>query len=426
MSAKTPAADRNAKVRNALQAPTEENAKVLYETLTLDWGMPEVPVERGRVGVPLSRLKDRILESHQSDEETFAEKQFGTKSPFVAAAAAGPAYQEGSIKQVDDMREKAAVDESVVGAASPVEVDPEIVDVQRSAAPVLSVIQSVAQAGFTAQYNVIDNRNDPIGFVSESEAMDLSGESEGDFSLTTATKDMKIWADQVNISDFAQRAESSLGYMDLTQTTMGQRVVAHALQKAKAIFYGDPSVGAGDKSVEDADAYEGLAKIAVDAGNNTDKSTVSSGFLDDLLDEVTVKIENSGLTWDRARILCSPRFYNAVYDEVTPVVRIDGYDADVEYGPRGLAISTDNGTVQLTSCPNIRNYSGLSGTNFTSDNGDVFLIDEQAVQFRQLAPLSTVPLGRVGLADKVAMFEYGTLIDKSQGEHIEYFEGYDI
>jgi hypothetical protein len=48
------------------------------------------------------------------------------------------------------------------------------------------------------------------------------------------------------------------------------------------------------------------------------------------------------------------------------------------------------------------------------------------MQFRQLAPFSTVPLGRTGLADKVAMFEYGTLIDKSQGEHTLWLQGYDI
>jgi hypothetical protein len=56
----------------------------------------------------------------------------------------------------------------------------------------------------------------------------------------------------------------------------------------------------------------------------------------------------------------------------------------------------------------------------------VFLIDEMAIQFRQLAPMSTVPLGRTGLADRIAMFEYYTLLDRSQGNHTYWFQDYDI
>jgi len=77
--------------------------------------------------------------------------------------------------------------------------------------------------------------------------------------------------------------------------------------------------------------------------------------------------------------------------------------------------------------PNIRNYSSLSSaTTNGGDNGDVFIYDTRNLQFRQLAPLSTVPLGKVGLADRAAMFEYGTLLSKSQGEHIRVLQAYDV
>jgi len=419
-----------------LATPTDDNARAVYDTLLRAFGLPEVPIEQGRVGVPVSHLQDKLLQSEREhgddpNTETRAESQFGTRSPFAAAAAAGPDYQDldsgKRIAPVESMEERAAIDYSVVGAASPVEVDPRLIDIQRGAAPVLDVITTQAQAGFEAQYNIIDGRSDPIGMVSESEAAgDISSLTEGDFSLSTENKRMKIYLDQARISDYSQRAEDTLNYMDLSQTTIGQRVIAHALFKAKQIFYGDPSVGAGDKSVEDGDAYEGMAKIFDDAGNSIDKSTTSSGFLEDLLDEVTVQVTNSGLMWDAARFLVSPQFYNAIYDEVTPTVRLDGYDADVEYGPRGLAIGTEQGTVQITPCDNIRSYSGLNGVGSASDTGDAFLIDERATQFRQLAPFSTVPLGRTGLADKVAMFEYGTLIDKAHGNHGLWLQGYDI
>jgi hypothetical protein len=37
-----------------------------------------------------------------------------------------------------------------------------------------------------------------------------------------------------------------------------------------------------------------------------------------------------------------------------------------------------------------------------------------------------VPLGRTGLADRVALFEYYTLVDKSSGEHLRWLQNYDI
>jgi hypothetical protein len=413
----------------------DERAKRIYHGLTTQWGMPETLIGTGgRTGVPLSALRQKAVENPDWLEDTY-----GDRNVFVKAMGAGTRYQESGheIRAVDEATtrsvpqpgsERALVDESIVGAASPVDVDPLIVDVQRSSAPVLNVIQTQAQPGFTAQYNIIDNRDDPVGFLSEAEAAgDLENQfSTQSFSLPSETKDMKIQLGLVKVSDFTQRAQQTLEYMDPRQTALGQATVAHALQKARAIFYGDPSVNAGDQSIEDGDAYEGLAKIFDDAGNSTDKSTVSSGFLEDLLDEVTVQVENTGLTWDRARYLVSPRFYNAVYNEVTPVVRLDGYDANVEYGPQGLAIGTEMGSVGITPCPNIRSYSGFTGTASNSDPGDVFLIDELAHQFRQLAPMSTVPLGRTGLADRVAMFEYGTLIDKDHGNHGLWLQSYDI
>jgi len=419
----------------------DERAKRIYHGLTTQWGMPETLIGTGgRTGVPLSALQRKAVEDGDWLEETYGSRNF-----FVEAMGAGPRYQEraqssGSVQirsleeateqtiRTPTGQERALVDENIVGAASPVDVDPLIVDVQRSAAPVLNVIQTQAQAGFKAQYNIIDNRDSPVGFLSEAEAAgDLESQfSPQSFDLPSETKDMKIQLGLVKVSDFTQRAQQTLEYMDPRQTALGQAVIAHALQKARGIFYGDPSVAAGDRSIEDDDAYEGLAKIFDDAGNSTDKSTVSSGFLEDLLDEVTTQTENTGLTWDRARYLVSPRFYNAVYNEVTPVVRLDGYDADVEYGPQGIAIGTEMGSVGITPCPNIRSYSGFAGTASNSDPGDVFLIDELAHQFRQLAPMSTVPLGRTGLADRVAMFEYGTLIPKDHGNHGLWLQGYDI
>ena len=412
-----------------------QRAQRVHEGLTTAWGMPEVVVNRnGMTGVPISALKQRYFNDPEELEETF-----GTRHPFVLAAMTGTGYEpdtlEGNsrttraIKTMSTEAEqgRALVDEGIIGAAAPVEVDPVITDVQRRAAPELDVIQSISQAGFSFQYNVIDQREDP-SYLSEADAAgDLeSNITPQSFTLSDDTLDMKRLVGLVKVSDFSQRAMETLEYMDPRETSLGQATIAHSLKKAKTLFYGDPSVGASDGSIEDTTAITGIAKKADDAGNSIDKSTVSSGILEDLLDELTTKIQNTGLTYDRARYMVSPFMYNAIYDESTPVVRLDGYDADVEYGPQGIAISTEQGSVPITMAPNIRAYGGLSGVGSNASTGDVFLVDELALQFRQLAPMSTVPLGRTGLADRVALFEYFQIVDKSQGEHLLWLQDYDI
>lgn len=291
-----------------------------------------------------------------------------------------------------------------------------IVDIQRSNAPVLDIIPSVAQAGFTAQFNQFTGRTLEDWGMTEADAADLTDNTGSSFTLATNQKDMKIHATLINISDFSARAEESLDYLNLMDTTVGQVMKEIFLTKAATYFYGDPGAG-GTGLHENANTFEGLAKFASDAGNVVDKTATTSGFLEDILDYLTEQTTSSGLTFGRAGILVSPQFYNLIYDEVTPVVRLDGYDADVEYGPQGLALGHERGSVPIRPCDNIRDYQSLSsGVGSNSTTGDVFIYDEQAVQNRQLAPMSTLPLGRTGLSEKVAVFEYNTLIDKSLDE----------
>lgn len=411
-----------------------QKGEAIYRTIVDGWDLPESYIGGGMRGVNLTDLKKawhrewREISPHSEDKTTL-ERLYGTRHPFLAAALIGTEYEPGSGKARDADRifthtrdakpdsQRALVDDGIVKAASPVEVDPMIVDIQRSNAPILDIIPAVAQPGFTAQYNIFDGRTLNDFFVTEADAADLTDNTGSEFSITTTTTDMKIMATLLNVSDFSQRAEETLDYMNLMDTTVGQVMKEYFLVKAKAFLYGDPN-GGGTGEHEDSNGFEGLASFASTGSNVVDKTAVSGGFLEDMLDYLTDQVTSSGLTFGRARFLVSPQFYNQIYDEVTPVVRIDGYDADVEYGPQGLAIGHERGSVPITPVDNIRDYqSESSGVGSNSTNGDVFLIDEDSIQYRQLAPTSTVPLGRLGLADRAALFEYGTLIDKSQGNH---------
>ncbi|MFD1512457.1 hypothetical protein [Halomarina rubra] len=420
---------------NGTHSKDNSAAREVFEKLMTNWGFPEEAIEQGYKGVNLSaRIKHHERGDGYADH---LEKTFGTRHPFLAGAAAGykcggEDYQPGSghaIKSADAMIEKGVVDASTVQAASPVAVDPDIVDIQRGAAPVLDIIATEAQAGFKAKYNVLSDRQEPVGMLTESDAIDLSDQGDKDQTLQTDEKDMKIYVDKVNLSDFTQRAEQSLGYLDVRQLTLGQRVKAHALFKAKQIFYGDPSVGDGTTGVQSTEAYEGLAKIASDAGNQIDKSGYAGSgntpLLDDLKNEVTKIVEDSGATYDDLTVLVSPTFFDELENEGNVTTRLSGYDENINFGGRSITIKQN---VQVRECPNIRAYGDLTGTasggNFDASNRDVFIIDTSATRFRVLAPLSTVPLGRVGLADRAALFEYGTLISKDHGAHMRYLSSY--
>lgn len=407
----------------------QENADQIYRALTEKFGLPVVPIDdKGTLGTPLVTAdpatkqvkRAASLGGREHMEKTYGDPDFFIRNHLTANSM--DHEQVVALENTQEVIEKGVIDQTIVGAGTPVEVDPRFVDIQRRKATVLDRIMTRAQPGFKAQYNIINNRSEPVGYLSEGEAVDLSNQTPGDFGMPTETEDMKIHVDLVNVSDFSQRAESSLGYMDLSQTAVGQRFIAMTLQKARGIFYGDPSVDAGDQSIEDADAHPGIAKICADSGNTQDKSTRSSNFLEDLKTELTVQVQNTGLDYANAEYLVSPTFMDALENEANTVVRLAGFDENLNFGGRQIQIKG----VPVTECPNIRNYSSLSDTNFASDEGDVFLVDRSTLQFRQLAPMSTVPLGRVGLSDRAAMFEYGTLIDKSQGEHPIYLQGYDI
>ncbi|AFH22027.1 hypothetical protein OSG_eHP14_00235 [environmental Halophage eHP-14] len=412
---------------------SRRKAERIFDGLVRSWGLPTTRIGPDAVrGSNISLVRDKVDEAEWRDEdETWMSRQFGHKRPFMAASAAGFTPDEdadhAATRAYDDIQERATVDATSQGikGASPVEVDPEIVQTLRTRAPLPQRLTTQAQAGFQAQYNVISSRSDPIGMVSESDAVDLSGNTPQDFGLGTETKDMEIYVDLVEISDFTARAEDTLNYMDVMDTTLGQRMVEHALFKSKQLYYGDPNESESNGSVEDSNAYPGMAVLANDASGSyvIDKSGTSSGFLEDIKSELTTTVENSGLTYDAARIAVSPTMFDALENEANAVTRLTGYDADIEFGGRSIQIKG----VEVFEDPNIRSYGSLdSSTTGGGDNGDVFIYDSRNLQFRELAPLSTMPLGAVGLGDRAALFEYGRLISKSQGEHIRVLQAYDV
>jgi hypothetical protein len=427
---------------------TNDQAREMYDTLVHDWGLPEKGTKDGTLGdLDAAREMAREMDADEWREA------YGHERPFLAGALAGESYERGQDEAVDQIleraaepgRERAEITQSVVQAATPIEVDPEIVTILTGAAPMLDLVTMEAQAGFEAQYNIVNDRNAPIGRVSESTALDLTSASDGDFSLATKTREMDIYVDRVTLSDFTQRAEDSLNYMNVEETTMGQRTSVYGKYTAGELLYGDPNVGSSGNpgvaagSIQDSTAAPGLARIAQDADSGSigaadnvkSKTTTTSGFLEDIKSEITSLVTNTGAQYEDLVAVTSPEFFDTIENSQNSVVRLDSFDQNLNFGGRSINIK------QAVPLEEVRavgrtdhggySYDGTGGAgNFDPDPGDVFIFDQSTFRHRQLAPLSTVSLGRRGLADEAAMFAYSTNIDKSHGAHVKYLQGYDF
>jgi len=424
---------------------SNDQARELYDTLVRAWNLPEKGTKDGTLG---DIDKARQLAREMSGEEW--REAYGHERPFLAGAMAGENYERGQDEAVDAIversaqpdGERAAIDASVVQAATPIEVDPEIVTILDDAAPLLDLVTMEAQPGFTAQYNIVSDRNQPVGRTSESDAIDLTSNSDGDFTLDTKQRDMSIYVDRVTLSDFTQRAEDSLGYMDVEETTLGQRTAVYGRYTAGELVYGDPDVGKSDGSIQDSNATFGMARLAQKADSNlsdgvthvVDKSGISTSGdtprLDDLKGEITDLVENTGATYDSLRAITSPSNFDTFENEANTVTRLSGYDEDISFGGREINVKgvplTETRAVGRTEHGGF-SYNQTGDTqagNFDISEGDVIIYDESTFRHRQLAPLSTVPLGRRGLADEAAMFAYSANIDKSHGSHLKFLQAY--
>ena len=435
-------------ILNGTDPKTTENAHRIHSALADGWALPK---KLTRDGVLIDVSKAMRMARDADD----VEEAYGHPNPFFVASLASEGYERGSDEAVDAMLERATspdgeragpVDAGVVQAASPVQVDPVYVDIQQNEAPLIDLVQFESQPGFTAQYNIISDRAPPIGNVAESDALDLSDNDKGDYTLGTKTRDMGIYVDQIEISDFSQRATESLGAgaIDIRETATGQRLAVHSRFTAGELLYGDPDVGKSDGSIQDSNATPGLAKIASDRDANAsdpinghviDKSGLSTSGdqprLTDIKAELTDLVTNTGAAYSDMQVVTSGELFDTLENEFNGVVRMSSFDEDASFGGREINVKQDVPINEVRAVGRTEHgqlsYNGTGDTpagNFDPNAGDVFIYDTSTFRRRQLAPLSTVPLGRDGLADKAAMFEYKANIDKSHGAHVKYLQGY--
>lgn len=442
---------------SVIDGKTQKNnttADELHTQLAAAWGLPE-KVTRDGILMDVSEAR-RLARNPEEIEARFGDEHF-----FLRAAVAGVAQEAaeenrgGEDGAFDDLLARAAeeastrageIESSVVQASTPIEVDPLIVDINDGAAPLLEYIDMEAQPGFEAQFDVITDRG-PVtpGAVTESDAVDLSDNDNTDWTMDNDSLEMSILVARINMSDFTQRAWETLswGGNSIEETTLGQVMAALARWRAGEIVYGDPDVGTSDGSIQSANASPGLAWWAANADANlstgithvVDKSGISTTGdqprTTDLKSEITELVTNTGAEYDSLRAICGPDAFDTFENEFNGVVRMSAFNEDVSFGGRQINIKQG---VELTEVRAVgRDEHGGYTYNQTGDTpagtwdinaGDVFVYDESTFKRRQLAPLSTVPLARRGLADEAAAFEYKANIDKSHGAHVKFLQAY--
>lgn len=335
-------------------------------------------------------------------------------------------YFQKKLKAIIKKREaeqKSNVDAGLLEDSIPIVFDPEILQILRDEAPFVARMPTEGWNGYTVVSNRIDNWDEPHGFVDESGAIDMSGLAGKRFDIQKLEEKMKIYYDKVVISDFTRMAGDF--YMPVRDTSLGARISAHARWKEQSILYADPTQGLTDGSPGSANAYKGLSKWL----NTTDKSAFDTdpdkAVIQDIKKEIADLLQKGkGISKGDMEIWTSWAMLDYLQNQVDVSERITIGETGFNYGFETVRIAG----VPVIASHNVDEHTYDDGTNIytVGNQGDVFLVNRRSYRYRALAPLSVIPLARVGLAEQSALYEFGTTIERSNGQWGKYLSGYDI
>lgn len=386
----------------------------------------------------LSNLEDRIyadeagLESMgMDDQEVFR----GAVTRSLQAARSADTKTAAATKEViAEMDEKGVIDAQVAENSTPLVFDPEVLDIQKVEAPLaMGRLPSEGQEGYKAVYNVIDDRDAPIGYVSEADSANVLDDARG-MNLARGEVEMSIYVDTASITDFS--AQAAAHYVDLEDLTLGARVAEHAQLKEQTVLYGNPGGVTTPTSggIADENAYNGLAAIFDAAGNVEDKSAFDpatesddKALVNDIKSEISEILQGpNNVRKSDLEIWTSHTVLNRIESELTTLARHDTDQGSVSYGHEGIDINGVDVVPSHNVDAHVAGQDGAGDDVLFGDEGDVFIVNTRSIRFRQLAPLSSIPLGTRGLADEVAMFEYGALISRAEGNWGKQLSAYAV
>jgi len=401
---------------NALQqVANRKNASDIFEKCWEDYGFKGVREDQSPMTVPVQRVinVDDKETTNQKIKKLDTEKQVG----------------EGLVrKTVGQMQTKGPMDSGQVEDFVPLVFDPEIVSILKQNAPLLDLIPEEGQEGYKAVYNIVGERDRALGFGTEADVLDMTGDTPSDVTFEKQETDMTIWRDRVQISDFTQAAANH--YMNVEDTTLGERVAEHAQVKAAQILYGDPSQATTDEDGDDtgfigsSEGYKGLRTYADEQGNVSDGSTIEEGDrVEAIKAEIHEMIQEENVNVNNLIVGVSHELYDKLENEADfNKLTTDADTRTMNVGLNQLQIAG----VPVQTTHNIRAYEdgddeGAAEYEIGS-SGDVFIFSTRTARYRALMPMSMVPLAKTGLSETMALAEFGALIEKSKGNFVRVIE----
>lgn len=385
-----------------------------FNDLWAQHGFPEINRANGAIKVtPSVQSMFSTPENREAAAGFWKKKQLGLDDENYAKA------QTGELKESD--LEHKTVDATVAENPTPLVFDPEILEILMSEAPLVARLPQEGQQGFKAVYNRIDERDAPIGFVDEATSLDLTQQSR-EFNITRDETDMEIWVDAVEVSEFSERA--SAHYMNLRDTALGARVAEHGQEKEKSILYADPTQGTGTGGIGDANAYAGLSTLY----GTTDKSATDVSGTKGLLKDVKAEIKDLlqgpyAVSKNDLEIWTSHTLFDHLENEADTATRREEGDQTVTFGMENIRISG----VPVFPSHNVDSHTDDGDVTYSpGSEGDAFIVNTRSTRYRSLMPLSTVPLGTAGFGSRVAMGEFGALVERSAGNFGKYLSDYQI
>ena len=327
-------------------------------------------------------------------------------------------------KATGRMQTKDAITSSTVAAAVPLVYDPEILDILRTDAPILYEIAIVGWPGTHYKGANIATRDHPIGFLSETESMNVTSLTPSGFDLGPVTQPMIIQADVVSVGDFAQR--SSEHQFSLRDTALGVRFSEAVQLKEQALLYADPTEAKDDKGLGDADAPSGFATQFAAADSAVDKSVVSltggDAMLKDIKAEIKSILKAYNVTPSDLIIATSWDVHDELDNEINPHGRTELGQNEVNYGAERLTIMG----IPVIPSHNVKTQADWGGGFAPGHPGDVFILNKRAHIIPSLAPPFILPLGRRGLSDEWVMGDYYCVVDRSGGKWGKYLSNYQV
>ena len=379
-------------------------------------------------------LADRLAMRGADVVETFGEddplggKVYDNAAAYELKAIRGGDREGMSKAAFNDL--SAGVDEAKVGGnlidtgisegATPLVFDPEILSLLKDNAPhAFGRLTRRGQEGHQVVFNNIATREAPAGYGTEADSANLQ-DLNRDFGFETPKVDLSIYMDAAAVTDFS--ADASAHYMNVSELAVGARLAEYAQLHEQTVFYGDPGL-AGEADLDegetggpgDPNAFKGLTSLYPENSTEItdDVGEAIKKEIRDLLQSDFAVNPNDLEVW------CSW----ALFDELENELRgehgrfaIDVDNINLDWGNYEL----DAGGVPIVPGHNVDEHTytdPADGSDYTvGDPNDVFIVNTATTEYRELLPMTTIPLARRGASEEVGMVEFGTLIDRSASE----------